>query len=65
MNKAENIKIKKINKTDYRTIFYFGFMINCCGMVLTISTRNPGLLSIMAFGIILMINGLMNKDKWQ
>jgi hypothetical protein len=64
MNKADNIKIEKVNDTDYRSIFYMGLIFNCSGIALTIATRNPGLLGMMAFGIILMINGLINKDKW-
>jgi len=64
IDKIDNSNIERVNVNDYRSIFFMGFIFNCTGIVLTIASRNPGLLGMMAFGIILMINGLMNKDKW-
>lgn len=54
----------KVKKVDYRSFFYFGFILNCAGIAITIGSRNPAFLGIMAFGIILMLNSLANKDKW-
>jgi succinate-acetate transporter protein len=61
MNKTINSEVKKV---DYRSIFFLGFIFNFAGIATVISTRNPAPIGLMAFGIILMINGLMNKDKW-
>jgi len=54
----------KINKVDYRSLFLFGLILNCTGISIMIATRNPAFISFMAFGIILMLNSLAQKDKW-
>ena len=61
----DNIKINKEDKknTDYRSFFFYGFILNCAGIAIMIATRNPAFMGIMAFGIILMLNSLANKDK--
>ena len=56
--------LEKVDDTDYRSFFFFGFILNCAGIAIMIATRNPAFIGIMAFGIILMINSLANKDKW-
>jgi hypothetical protein len=61
MNKIDNNDLKKF---DYKSFFYFGFILNCAGIAITIGSRNPAFLGVMAFGIILMLNSLANKDKW-
>ena len=63
MNKINNNKLEKVDNIDYRTFFYFGFILNCSGIAIMIATRNPAFMGLMAFGIILMINSLMKKDK--
>jgi len=55
---------EKVNETDYRAVFYFGFILNCAGISSVIATRNPAFIGVMAFGIIFMLNGWANKDKW-
>ena len=62
----ENIKTNKEAKknTDYRSFFFYGFILNCAGITIMIATRNPAFIGLMAFGIIIMLNSLVNKDKW-
>ncbi len=65
MNNIKKIKFERVNDdTDYRGIFFLGFIFNCAGIAIMIATRNPAIMGLMAFGIILMINSLVNKDKW-
>ena len=64
MDKINNNKLGKVDNIDYRAFFYFGFILNCAGIAIMIATRNPAFMGLMAFGIILMINSLMKKDKW-
>ena len=63
MNKIDK-NLKKVDDTEYRSFFFFGLILNCAGIAIMIATRNPAFMGIMAFGIILMINSLANKDKW-
>ncbi len=57
-------ELEKVKDTDYKAFFHLGFIFNCAGITIMIATRNPAFIGIMAFGIILMINSLRNKDKW-
>jgi hypothetical protein len=63
---VRNIEENKVdkNKTDYKSFFYFGFILNCSGIAIMIATRNPAFIGLMGFGIILILNSLKNKDKW-
>ena len=62
----DNIKINKEDKknTDYRSFFFYGFILNCAGITIMIATRNLAFIGLMAFGIIIMLNSLANKNKW-
>jgi len=62
----DNIITSKEDKknTDYRSLFFYGFILNCAGITIMIATRNPAFIGLMAFGIIIMLNSLVNKDKW-
>ena len=57
-------KLEKVEDIDYKAFFHLGFIFNCAGIAIMIASRNPAFMAIMAFGIILMINSLINKDKW-
>lgn len=57
-------KLEKVEDIDYKAFFHLGFIFNCAGIAIMIASRNPAFMGIMAFGIILMINSLINKDKW-
>ena len=57
-------KNKQKYNTDYRSLFFFGFILNCAGISSVIATRNPAFIGVMAFGIIFMLNSWVNKDKW-
>ena len=64
MKMSDNNKMEKVNDTDYKSFFFFGFILNCAGITIMIATRNPAFIGLMGFGIILMLNSIMNKDKW-
>jgi hypothetical protein len=64
MSKINGKKMEKVNNTDYRAFFSFGLILNCAGIAIMIATRNPAFIGLMAFGIILMLNSIKNKDKW-
>ena len=49
---------------DYKNLHFLGMILTFAGIVITIASRNPAFLPVMAFGIILMINGLVKLDKW-
>lgn len=50
---------------DYKSIYSLGLIFTFAGIPITIATRNPAFLGLMAFGIILMLNGYKNRDTWE
>ena len=64
MSNIDKENLEKTADTDYRSFFYFGSILNCAGIAIMIATRNPAFIGLMAFGIIIMLNSLKNKDKW-
>ncbi len=50
---------------DYKAIYSLGIIFTFSGIPITIATRNPAFLGLMAFGIILMLTGYVNRDKWE
>ena len=56
---------KSKRNTDYNAIYSLGIIFTFAGIPITIATRNPAFLGLMAFGIILMLNGYANRDKWE
>ena len=55
----------KYEEPDYRTFFILGICFLPMGIPLFITTQNPGLLGLSAIGIIYLVIGLKNKDKWK
>ena len=55
----------KSKETDYRAFFIMGISFLPLGIVMTITIGNPGMLGLTALGIIYMIMGLANRDKWK
>ena len=51
-------------KPDYRAIFFMGLTFVGSGVAIAASTENPGLYGISAMGLIYMIAGIANRDKW-
>ena len=60
MKKKRTDEIKEIN---YQTFFFLGISFVGMGTALT-AAINPGFTGITGLGIIYMIIGLKNKDKW-
>ncbi len=56
---------KSKRNTDYKAMYSLGIIFTFAGIPITIATRNPAFLGLMAFGIILMLNGYVNRDKWE
>ena len=62
------IKLKKEGtpfKTDYRALFFMGITFTGAGVALAASTENPGMYGLTAMGIIYMVTGIVNRDKWE
>ena len=55
----------KSKETDYRAFFIMGISFLPLGIVMMITIGNPGMLGLTALGIIYMIMGLANRDKWK
>jgi len=58
-------KYVKKKEPDYRAFFCVGFVFMPAGIALMIGNKNPGLLGITALGILYIVFGLANKDKWK
>jgi len=54
----------KITEPNYQTFFTIGLSFVALGVVLS-TTINPGFLGFTALGIIYMIIGWKNKEKWK
>ena len=52
-------------ETDYRTLFIMGIIFSGAGIVMASSTDNPGLGGIALLGVVYMITGIANRDKWK
>ena len=65
MNKINKNKLEKVDdNTDYKAYYSLGIIFIPVGIAVTIATRNPGFLGIMALGLIFLLTSIANKDKW-
>ena len=55
---------KSKKEIDYKSTYYLGIIFTFSGVAISIATRNPAFLGVMAFGIILTLNAYFNRDKW-
>ena len=62
-NKKINKDVKK--EPDYKVFFILGVCFLPLGIPMFIATKNPGLMSLSALGVIYMSIGLANRDKWK
>lgn len=53
----------KLKETNYQAFFLMGICFLGLGIVFT-TTINPGFLGFAGLGLIYMIIGLANRDKW-
>ena len=51
-------------KTNYRALFFMSLCYIGAGTAIAISTENPGLYGLAALGVVFMIAGITNLDKW-
>ena len=56
-------KTDEVKEINYQAFFSIGVVFLGAGV--TLSIVNPGLFGIAALGIIYMIIGLANRDKWK
>ena len=56
---------KRPKETDYRAFYIMGISFLPLGIVLFLTTDNPGMLGLTALGAVYMSIGLSNKDKWE
>ena len=61
-NKKKTTTEKEI---DYRTFYILGISFLPMGLVLSITTKNPGMIGIMGLGAAYLAIGLANRDKWK
>jgi uncharacterized membrane protein len=59
-NKRKTGEVKEIN---YQAFFSVGVVFLGAGIAMSVA--NPGLFGIAALGIVYMIIGLANRDKWK
>lgn len=52
-------------ETDYRAFYIMGISFLPLGIVLMVTTENPGMLGLTALGVVYMAIGLSNRDKWK
>jgi hypothetical protein len=50
---------------DYRTFFILGITWLPLGITLSAATDNPGFLGLGGMGLVFLVLGLANRDKWQ
>jgi hypothetical protein len=62
-NKNKNKEPSK--EIDYRTFYILGISFLPMGIVLSITTKNPGMIGIMGLGAAYLAIGLANRDKWK
>ena len=58
-------KIANEKEIDYRTFYVLGISFLPMGLVLSITTKNPGMIGIMGLGAAYLAIGLANRDKWK
>ena len=61
--KQKKRKTGEVKEPNYQIFFAIGICFVGAGVTLT-ATINPGFIGITALGLIYMIIGLKNKDKW-
>ena len=57
-------KIGKSAEPNYQVFFFIGISFIGSGIALT-AAISPGFIGIMALGVLYMIIGLANRDKWK
>jgi uncharacterized membrane protein len=62
--KIEKTSSKPSEQNPYLTFFILGITFLPMGLVLSITVDNPGFYGITAMGLIFLVVGLSNKDKW-
>jgi len=50
---------------DYRVFFILGLCFTPMGLIFITTLNNPGLLGLTGMGIVYLVIGLANKDKWK
>jgi hypothetical protein len=64
MDSDERPSGTETNTTNYQALFVIGITFMGAGVALMVST-GPAMLGLTAIGIVFMVIGLANRDKWQ
>lgn len=54
-----------LGEPNYKALFAMGITFLGLGIVLSSAINNPGFFGFIALGLIYIIFGLANKDKWE
>ncbi len=49
---------------NYKAFFIMGITFLSLGITLSAATENPGLIGISGLGVVYIVIGLKNRDKW-
>ena len=58
-------KQEQPKEIDYQIFYILGICFLPMGIILTITTDNPGFIGFMGIGAAYLAIGLANKDKWK
>ncbi len=58
-------KIETEKEIDYPTFYILSISFLPMGLILSITTKNPGMIGIMGLGVAYLAIGLANRDKWK
>ena len=55
----------RTKQVDYRAFFFIGICFLFAGITMWIALDNPGMAGMTALGVIYIVLGLSNRDKWK
>jgi len=58
------MKLSEKKQINYKAIYFLGVSLIGTGTVF-VAAINPAFISILGMGVVLMIIGLINRDKWE
>lgn len=50
---------------NYRAFFFIGLCFLPAGIAMWLAVDNPGMMGITALGVVYIVLGLSNRDKWK
>jgi hypothetical protein len=59
------VKRRRGIEPDYRSLYMMGLIWAPIGLVLWLTLDNPGMIGLSVMGMIFLVIGLANREKWQ